>query len=107
MIEGTEKDLVMISRVCLYLDLNYCKRELEVGLMGRLKEVFLGELFKREELVECVGRKVAESHIKGQYEEIGRALAAIRVMDSEEEYFAGHFVKQYLPVMSKHYMQES
>ncbi len=49
----------MISRVCLYLDLNYCKRELEVGLMRRLKEVFLGELFRREELVGCVGRKVA------------------------------------------------
>ena len=59
MIEGTEKELEMISRVCLYLDLNYCKRELEVGLMRRLKEVFLGELFRHEELVGCVGRKVA------------------------------------------------
>jgi hypothetical protein len=84
MIESTEKELEMISRVCLYLDLNYCKRELEVGLMRRLKEVFLGELFRREELMGCVGRKVAESHIRGEYEEIGRALGAIRVMDNEE-----------------------
>ena len=43
----TVKNFETIKDVCLYLDLNYCKRDLGVTLMTRLNEIFLAEFFRK------------------------------------------------------------
>jgi hypothetical protein len=41
LIERTEKSLEQVSNVCLYLDLNYCRRDGGVALAFRLNSVLL------------------------------------------------------------------
>lgn len=48
----------------MYLDLNYCKRDMNMELLVKLNEIVLEEFFNKTELLEILGKIIAEEHLK-------------------------------------------
>lgn len=97
----------MIKDVCLYLDINYCKKDMNCSLIDKLNEIFRSEFFSRQELLESLGMTIAECHLNCSEMAIEKLIKEIKSIDQEEDYFVNHFVKYYMPVIGGHFIKEA
>lgn len=91
-----------MAEICLFLDVNYCQKELALPLRKRLEDCLLKSLYSETKALAITAESVFASR-EGSQSECVALLEFVGKLDEKEEFFERYLLGHYEPLIKKHY----
>lgn len=91
-----------MGEICLFLDINYCQKELNSPLRKRLGEAMFKSLCSEQKVLQIAARSVFAAR-DGEKSGCLALLAFIAAMDDKQQFFEKYLLGQYEPLLRKHF----
>ena len=91
-----------MAEICLFLDVNYCQKELALPLRKRLGDYLLKSLYTETKALAITAESVFASR-DGSQAECKALLEFVGRLDEKEEFFERYLLGYYEPLLKKHY----
>jgi hypothetical protein len=91
-----------MAEVCLFLDVNYCQKELNLPLRKRLGDAVLRSLYSDPRALAIAAGSVFAAR-EGDRSECGALLSFVGSLDEKEEFFERYLLGHYEPLLRRHY----
>lgn len=94
--------LTKIAEVCLFLDVNYCQKELSLPLRKRLGDALFRSLCSEPKALAITAASVFAAR-QADRAECAALLAFVGNLDEKEEFFERYLLPHYEPLVRRHY----
>lgn len=91
-----------MAEVCLFLDVNYCQKELNLPLKKRLGDGIFRSLYAEPKALSIAAGSVFASR-QADRSDCAALLAFVANLDEKEEFFERYLLAYYEPLLKKHY----